>query len=99
MTGPPCALNWNGNDCDLTACGTTGFIDVKGTYNSGRRRLCADVKTTEDCQTAKTNWNMCDGTDAWWKSQCELTCGICTPSNGDDGGDDTPPVTPGGDDD
>jgi len=28
MTGPPCAKGYTGNDCDLTASGTTGYIDV-----------------------------------------------------------------------
>lgn len=28
MTGPPCAAGYTGNDCDLTASGTTGYIDV-----------------------------------------------------------------------
>lgn len=38
MTGPPCALGYTGNDCELTACGTQGFVDVMGVMPSEKSK-------------------------------------------------------------
>merc|ERR1712083_603967 len=35
MTGPPCALGFDGNDCAMSTCGTTGFVDVKDLNGDG----------------------------------------------------------------
>lgn len=86
MTGPPCALNYKGNGCEHTACGTEKFIDVKGSYTgSGRRRLCADIKTAEECTSAMSTWDACG--DVFWSSQCELSCGICSSDSGNNDSD------------
>jgi len=93
MTGPPCALNYGGNSCELTACGTTGFLDVKNALDSGRRRLCADIKESSECEQANNNWNAC--TDTYWLSQCQLTCGACSDATttSASGGGDSPTTT------
>lgn len=78
MTGPPCALNWNQNNCAETACGTARFIDVKNALSGRRRQLCSDIKQTSECEQAMSGWDMC--ADSWWNSQCEMTCGSCAPS-------------------
>merc|ERR1719219_564705 len=97
MTGPPCARDYAGNSCELTRCGTTGFLDVRNAVaDSGRRRLCADTKATSECENANNNWNACS-TDDFWRSQCELTCGVCTASDttttSASGGGDSPTTT------
>lgn len=82
LTGPPCALNWNGNNCDLTACGNTGFIDVKNAYTgTGRRRLCADISA--NCLSESQTWDICSS--PWWNSQCQKFCNECSDDNGNGG--------------
>lgn len=35
MTGPPCALGFDQNDCAQTTCGTTGYVDPKALNSDG----------------------------------------------------------------
>jgi len=35
MTGPPCALGFDQNNCAMTTCGTTGYIDPKALNGDG----------------------------------------------------------------
>merc|ERR1712194_888016 len=99
MTGPPCALNYQGNDCARTACGTEMFIDVRGTYNGSgrRRRLCADIKPSEECTTAMASWDPC--ADAYWSTQCQLSCNLCTNDDSGNSGDDSSDNTDSGNSD
>jgi len=35
MTGPPCALGFDQNNCAMTTCGTTGYVDPKSLNGDG----------------------------------------------------------------
>jgi len=83
ITGPPCARGFEGNQCDRTACGTPGFIDVMefmengGSWPVTRRSLrdCVDIKPSSECESQMASWDICSS--SWWASQCEKTCGHC----------------------
>lgn len=55
MTGPPCALGFDKNDCARTTCGTTGYIDPKALNGDGTY-LC-DVEPSSGGNNGGNNNN------------------------------------------
>lgn len=68
MTGPPCALGFDKNDCARTTCATTGYIDPKALNGDGT--YSCDVEPSSGGNNNNNNNNGNNDGQAANSSQC-----------------------------
>jgi len=83
MTGPPCALGFDQNNCAMTTCGTTGYVDPKalngdGTYSCDSFEIDNSESNNNDNNegSESSSSNVCQDEEDQIKSKNKAILGL-----------------------